>query len=58
MLVDTFRGNVSGNLASAGDYDPLVIHRYTSAYRMVLPYEQGVRALEALREKEAREAAA
>lgn len=54
MVIDKFRRNVSGNLAAATDDHPVIIERYTSQpYRMVLTYEQGVRALEALREKEA-----
>ncbi len=56
MVVDQFRRNVSGNLAAATEDEPVIIERYTAKpYRMVLTYEQGVRALEALREKEASE---
>lgn len=57
MLIRDFLKNVSGNLASATDDDPLIIKRYTKPYRAVVPYEQWQRAIEALREKEAREAA-
>ncbi len=58
MLVRDFLKNVSGNLASAAEDDPLIIERYTTPYRAVVPYEQWQRAIEALREKEAREAVA
>lgn len=58
MLVHEFKQDVSGNLAAASDDEPLIIKRYTTPYRAVVPYEQWERAIEALREKEAREAAA
>ncbi len=58
MLVHEFKQDVSGNLAAATDDDPLIIKRYTSPYRAVVPFELWERAAEALREKDAREAAA
>lgn len=56
MLVHEFKQDVSGNLAAATADEPLIIKRYTSPYRAVVPFDMWERALEALREKEAREA--
>lgn len=56
MLVHEFKKDVSGNLASATDEEPVIIRRYKSPYRAIVPFELWQKALEALREKE-REAA-
>ncbi len=55
LTVSGLKQDVPGYLASATEDEPVLIRRYNDPYRMVLPYDQGVRALAALREKEAAE---
>lgn len=54
MLIRDFKEDVSGNLAAATEDEPLIIRRYTTPYRAVVPFDLWTRALEALREKEGR----
>lgn len=56
MFVHEFKRDVSGNLAAATDDEPLIIQRYSSPYRAVVPFDLWERAREALREKEERAA--
>lgn len=55
LTVRELKEDVPGHLAAATEHTPVLIRRYNDPYRMVLPYEQGVRALAALQEKEQRE---
>ncbi len=53
--VRELKRDVSGHLAAATDDAPVIIRKYTSPYRAIVPFELWERALEALREKEARD---
>lgn len=53
--VRELKRDVSGHLASATEDEPLIIRKYTSPYRAVVPFELWERAEAALREKEAQE---
>lgn len=58
LTVRQLKEDVPGSLASATEDTPVVVRRYNDPYRAIVPIDWYERAAEALREKEAREAAA